>query len=156
MERRDEKVKELLEIAVKQLGKPYQYGAYNKPESEEAPQSFDCSSFVQYCFKKIGFDDFPRSSIEQAAYQKGVEVLSIEEAQPGDLIFFEGTRGHYNHKLFPGRKIYIGHVVIYLGKGWIIHAVDRDGASGVVIQKLENLYNYPNWPNNITYIKRIL
>jgi cell wall-associated NlpC family hydrolase len=150
---KEERLKKLIEVAQSQLGKPYQYGAYAIKDLSENPSGFDCSSFVQFCFKKIGFDDFPRSSIDEAAY-KGEEIPSISEAQPGDLIFFEGTRGHYNYNLFNGRKIYIGHVAIYLGEGKVIHAIDRDRATGVVINKLEEIPDYPNRPNNIVLIKR--
>ena len=150
---RKEKVTKLLEIARAQLGKPYKYGAYAAKDINENPDSFDCSSFVQFCFKSIGFNNFPRSSIEQATFP-GIEISSVEEMGPGDLVFFEGTQGHYRHGLFGGRKIYIGHVAICIKKSQIIHAVDRDHVSGVVIQELEELPNYPNWPNNIVMIKR--
>ena len=124
---REEKVIKLLETAKVQLGKPYSYGAYVAKGEDKKVENFDCSSFVQFCFKSIGFDDFPRSSIEQAAY-KGEEI-SIKNLQPGDLVFCEGSRGHYNAELFPNRKIYIGHVAICSYDGKIIHAA---GGKGVV------------------------
>lgn len=150
---RQERIKKLVEITEAQLGKPYQYGAYAVKETDNNPKIFDCSSFVQFCFKNINFSDFPRSSIEQAAY-KGEEIESIEKAQIGDLIFFEGERGHYNNELFSGRKLLIGHVAIYLGNNKIINAINHNNLTGVISQQLSDIHNYPNWPNNIVMIKR--
>ncbi len=46
----DAQKSKLVELAKSLIGKPYKYGA--KPE--DAPETFDCSSFIQYIFKKIG------------------------------------------------------------------------------------------------------
>jgi len=107
-----EKQKILVRFAKKHLGKPYKYGA--KPY--EAPKIFDCSSFVQYLYKKVGID-LPRTALDQASC--GQEVLKkLESLEVGDLIFVKGSWGHYNPQ-FPGG---IGHVSIYIGSGKIIHA----------------------------------
>lgn len=54
----------------------------------------DCSGFVQLCYKCIGME-IPRHSREQALQG---EVLSfVEEAEPGDLAFFENREGEVIH-----------------------------------------------------------
>ena len=66
----DQQKKKLVSIAETVLGKPYHYGA--KPE--EAPETFDCSSFTQYLFKQIGIE-LPRSTILQAGDPQGREIV---------------------------------------------------------------------------------
>ncbi len=60
--------KKLAYFAKKHLGKPYECEA--KPW--EAPKVFDCSSFTQYLYKRIGID-LPRTAIEQAHLGKEIE-----------------------------------------------------------------------------------
>ncbi len=152
---KEEKVKRLVEIARSFIGTPYKYGAYNQADNGEKPDGFDCSSFSQYLFKQIGIE-IPRSSILQAASELGEEIPA-DQIQPGDILFFEGTKGHYHHKLFPGRKIYIGHLAIYTGNGNIIHAADNPELNsilkGVVEHKLE-LLSRPDY--DIVMAKRFI
>jgi peptidoglycan endopeptidase LytE len=103
----------IVALAKSLIGKPYKYGA--KPE--EAPDFFDCSSFIQYIFKEAGIE-LPRSTILQAEKGEAVELQSI---QPGDLLFLHGVRGFYNAKFPQG----IGHVILYIGNGRTIHAASR-------------------------------
>lgn len=142
---RKEKTGELIELARNLIGSHYKYGAYLENPGEE-PKEFDCSSFIQFVFKKSGVE-FPRSTILQAA-APGEEIKNIEEALPGDLVFFEGERGHYRHDLFPDRKIYIGHVGIFSGNGKMIHAANRKNYSGVVETDLK--------PEDVVLIKRVI
>ncbi|MBI2592935.1 MAG: C40 family peptidase [Candidatus Colwellbacteria bacterium] len=109
----EEKVAKVIGITRGLIGRPYKYGA----KTEEAPEFFDCSGFVQYVFKKAGVE-LPRSTIEQAA--EGIEV-EIEKLKPGDLIFAHGKYGHYDPRFPEG----IGHVAIYIGDGKVIHAASR-------------------------------
>lgn len=148
-----EKITQLLEYAKSLIGTPYKYGAWSNPETP-ATEGFDCSFFIQTVFKKINVE-LPRSSILQAATQ-GREIENLILAKPGDLIFFEGDRGHYRHDLFPGRRIYVGHVAIYLGNDEIIHATNNSIASGVVIQKLSDLQTAHPEAYKITLIKRYI
>ncbi len=105
---------ELIKIAKSLVGKPYKYGA--KPE--EAPECFDCSSFIQYIFKQIKIE-LPRSTILQA--DCGEIVKDIKSLEPGDLLFFHGTQGFYNKKFPAG----IGHVILYIGNNKTIHAASQ-------------------------------
>ncbi|MFH0806258.1 MAG: C40 family peptidase [Candidatus Brennerbacteria bacterium] len=110
----------LISLARGLVGKPYEYGA--KPE--DAPNVFDCSSFIQYIFKNIDIE-LPRSSILQAADQKGKTIVpapDLSSLEPGDLLFMTGVAGHYDDELFDGVRHYIGHVALYLGNGSIIQA----------------------------------
>ncbi len=103
----------IITLAKTLIGKPYKYGA--KPE--EAPDFFDCSSFIQYIFKQAGIE-LPRSTIMQA--EAGVPV-DVKDIQAGDLFFLHGVRGFYNRNFPQG----IGHVILYIGDGRTIHAASR-------------------------------
>lgn len=143
-----EQKQKLVTAANALLGRPYIYGA--KPE--DAPNSFDCSSFVQYVFKQIGID-LPRSSILQAADSTGVEITPTSDysnLEPGDLLFMRGTQGHYRDDLFPERKVYVGHVVIYIGDGNCIHAGSKD--RGVIKKSLQEFLELPGY--SIVLVKR--
>lgn len=70
----------LLTFAERHLRIPYRSGGMSK-------KGFDCSGFVRYCYENWDVL-LPHSSSAQA--NKGEEV-SLEEAQPGDLIFFKGS-----------------------------------------------------------------
>ncbi|SDW13238.1 C40 family peptidase [Paenibacillus sp. CF384] len=82
------------------MGVPYKFGAKSGITS-----AFDCSSFVQYIYKKNGIS-LPRSSRQQAV--KGTRVLK-SNLKPGDLIFSDTNRD--------GK---INHVSIYIGNGKVL------------------------------------
>jgi peptidoglycan DL-endopeptidase CwlO len=67
-----------IEAAQAAIGSPYASGA-------TGPSSFDCSGLMVYAFGQAGVT-LPRTSFAQ--YETGVEV-SLEEVQPGDLVFFD-------------------------------------------------------------------
>lgn len=77
-----------LEIGNQYLGTQYVWGG-STPQ-----QGFDCSGLVQYVFKQMGVD-LPRVSADQS--RAGQAVGSINEAQPGDLVFWRGSNGRPNH-----------------------------------------------------------
>lgn len=104
--------KRLIHFAMKNLGKPYKYGA----SSYNAPREFDCSSFVQYLYKRIGID-LPRSALLQAHFGRKVN-LEKDNLEIGDLVFIKGRWGHYNPEFISG----IGHVAMYIGSNKLIHA----------------------------------
>ena len=136
---------EVVTFAKQFVGKPYKYGA----SMDEAPDFFDCSSFVKYVFAHVGVE-LPRSSILQATDTTGMEIPSITEAQPGDLFFMRSTKGYYDDEAFNGRKLSIGHVGIYCGDNMFLHAKSSFG--GVVFQNVSELQQDPNYA--IALIKR--
>ena len=139
--------KRLVHFARKHLGKPYKYGA----RPWEAPRVFDCSSFVQYLYKRIGID-LPRTALEQAHFGRKVDIKK-EKLQPGDLIFLKGKWGHYDPQFPQG----VGHVAIYVGDGKIIHArwrENKDSLSAGKVQedKVKRILNR----KDLVIVKRIL
>lgn len=90
---------ELCEYAKQFIGNPYVWGGVSLTKGA------DCSGFVLSVYKKYGIS-LPHSSRAQANY--GV-TISMNEAKPGDLIFY--AKG--------GR---INHVAIYIGGGQVCHA----------------------------------
>lgn len=134
---REEKIAKLIETARSCVGMPYEYGAYLKTGNGEKPAGFDCSSFIQYLFGQAGVD-LPRSSILQASSPLGIEI-SPDKIEPGDVLFFEGTKGHYAHLQFPaGKRIYIGHNAIYTGNDHIIHATENGKFNPILNGVVEN------------------
>jgi cell wall-associated NlpC family hydrolase len=148
-----EKITQLIELARSLKGAPYKYGAYAEPASN-TQTAFDCSSFIQFIFHNFGVE-LPRSTILQAAAE-GMEITSLADARPGDVLFFEGEVGHYRHELFPGRKLYIGHVGIYTGDNKMVHATNSNGFSGVVEHNLKPTTNPTYNKETILLIKRYL
>ncbi|OGZ84655.1 MAG: hypothetical protein A2599_02740 [Candidatus Staskawiczbacteria bacterium RIFOXYD1_FULL_39_28] len=137
----------LVFFAKQNLGKPYKYGA--KPS--EAPKTFDCSSFVQYIYKKVGIA-LPRTALEQAHLGKKVKPKR-EYLQIGDLIFIKGMVGRYNEEFPQG----IGHVAMYIGDGKIIQAKyqkNKNGSDGgkVQVDSVAKIINR----KNLVVIKRII
>lgn len=93
--------------AAQEVGKPYQYGA-------TGPNSFDCSGFTSYVYRRLGVN-LPRTSGSQYA---ALPKIAQGDKQPGDLIFF-----------YSGGSIY--HVGIYAGDNQMWAAP----SSGGVVQK---------------------
>ncbi|MEK7596388.1 MAG: C40 family peptidase [Patescibacteria group bacterium] len=147
--KKQEKIQKLIKAANDLVSVSYEYGAYLKNPSAEKPKKVDCSSFIQHIFSRIGVE-LPRSSLLQAA--KGKEIKNPADLSAGDLLFFEGVKGHYSHKLFPDKKIYIGHAAIYIGNNEIIHA--RESKKRVAKQKLSSLAKNKHF--DIKLIKRII
>jgi len=141
----EDRTQKLVEGAYQYLGKPYKYGA--KPE--EAPEVFDCSSFVQYLYKQIGIE-LPRKSIDQASLGKIVEPKT-DKLQAGDLIFIKGPWGRYNPKFPEG----IGHVALYVGQGKVINArwkLAKEGGGSVIEESVADFLSR----EDVTVIKRLL
>lgn len=91
-----------IDYADDQLGKPYVWGA-------AGPAAFDCSGLTQMAWKASGVD-IPKYS--QTQYTQGGAHIALEQAQPGDLVFW----GH-------GREpAAIHHVALYLGNNEVLHA----------------------------------
>lgn len=125
------------------IGIPYKYAV---PE-DEIPTHLDCSSFTRETYKAVDIE-IPRSTIAQAT--KGATIADRNELEVGDLIFFRGSKGHYNDEWFPNEEIYIGHVAMYTGDDKAIHASHQ---KGVAEEKLDEVITSHG---RITMIKRML
>jgi cell wall-associated NlpC family hydrolase len=116
-----DKCKKILAAAKKKLGKRYVWGASG------TKNTYDCSSFTKYVYKKNGIA-IPRTSINQSKYGKYVKRKDLKK---GDLIFFDTSKR---------RKGYVNHVGIYLGDNKFIHA--SSAKKKVVITSLnKNFYS---------------
>ncbi|HHN8242509.1 C40 family peptidase [Clostridioides difficile] len=116
------KVKELISIAKGKKGCKYVWGA-------SGPNTFDCSGFTQWCYKKIGIN-IPRVSRAQGSVGKQVEKKSL---QPGDLVFFSSK----------GPKGTIDHVGILIGNNEFIHSPHTGDV--VKISSLKGSYYSKNY-----------
>ena len=82
--------------ALRQLGKPYVFGA-------AGPDTFDCSGLMQWAWAKAGVS-MPHYTVSQFhAFPR----VSVNDLQPGDLIFF---------------SLSLGHVGMYIGNGSYVQA----------------------------------
>ena len=124
-----DKAQAIVNLAAKQLGKPYFWGA-------EGPNSFDCSGLIYYVYKNAAGMTLPRTSIEQS--KTGITV-SISNLKPGDLIF-SSTDGSGN----------VNHVGIYVGNNEMIHATKP----GYVVKKSKMNTSY--WIDSYVVSKRVL
>lgn len=122
------KIKKLISVANKQLGKPYKWGS-------SGPNSFDCSGFTYYVYKNSSNISLPRTSKAQAKVGK---TISKKDLKPGDLVFFNTS----------GKGI--SHVGIYTGDSKFIHSP----TSGKSI-KYENI-NSNYYSKKFVIAKRIL
>jgi peptidoglycan DL-endopeptidase CwlO len=104
------------------LGVPYQWGG-TSPDT-----GFDCSGFVQRAFADIGVS-LPRVSVDQA--RAGQPVASMDQARPGDLVFWNGDGSRPNHiGIYAGNGEMLvapstGDVVRYQGITREPHAIRR-------------------------------
>ncbi|HBH1603476.1 TPA: C40 family peptidase, partial [Clostridioides difficile] len=110
------KTDKLISIAKSKLGCNYVYGA-------EGPNTFDCSGFTQYCYKKIGIN-IPRTASAQSKAGKAVDLKDRSKWKAGDLLCRIGG-GSSNH------------VVMYIGNNQIIHSPQ----TGDVV-KIESVNSY--------------
>jgi len=115
------KIRAFLDKALAQLGKPYVW-------STEGPDSFDCSGYIYYCLSQVGYPA-GRSTANTYSINEKWQYVDRNELQPGDLMFYWSDSK-------PG---YIGHVGIYLGNGYHIHASSDYGY--VVICQITGWYD---------------
>ena len=105
------------------LGNPYVYGGTSLTNGA------DCSGFTQAIYANFDIA-IGRSSRDQAV--KG-RTISIDELQPGDIIFYASGD-------------YINHAALYIGGGQIIHASNPN--TGICIAP----YNYRTPYKAVTFL----
>ncbi|MCE7008326.1 NlpC/P60 family protein [Kibdelosporangium philippinense] len=93
-----------IQFALAQQGKPYLWGA-----ALTRQDAYDCSSLMNQAYRTAGII-LPRVSRDQ--YRAGAH-LPVEQAQPGDLVFWAWDTGN---------PVTIHHVAMYLGDGKIVEA----------------------------------
>lgn len=98
---------EIIQYAKQFVGNPYVWGGTSLTDGA------DCSGFVQSVYCEFGIS-LPRTSREQAV---AGEQIPLEDARPGDLIFYAEDGVVY-------------HVVIYTGAGQSVQAMST--AAGIV------------------------
>lgn len=114
----------LIAYAREFLGTPYKYGA-------NGPNSFDCTGFAGYVYRRFGVDHLSRSSIGMAHDGREVEG-DLTNLQKGDIVIF-GSRH---------APAIVGHVGIFIaldssGRDFtFIHAAN----SGVTVSRLSETY----------------
>lgn len=92
---------QVLTAGERYLGVPYKWGGTS------ASSGFDCSGFVQQVYADVGIR-LPRVSIDQS--KQGTPVASVDQARPGDLVFWNGNGSRPNH------------IGIYAGEGRMLVA----------------------------------
>jgi murein DD-endopeptidase len=120
--------REIVLEALGQIGRPYRYGG-------TTPEGFDCSGLALYVYAQSGVT-IPRSTLEQHAFGK---VIALDEAQPGDLLFYRFKRGNR-----------VDHVAIYLGDGRAVHAP----ANGKLV--LVAAVDDPSWTSRFVDVVRVI
>lgn len=113
--------KNIIPVALLYLNSPYLWGG-------KSPFGIDCSGFTQMVYKICGFKLY-RDASEQAL--QGKSLSFIEEAEPGDLAFFDNDEGQ------------IIHVGIIMKNNYIIHAhgkvrIDRLDHTGIFNPEIKN------------------
>ena len=91
------------DTALKFINSPYIWGG-------RIPSGIDCSGLTQLVYKIQGIS-IPRESWQQAEAGKNIDF--IDQAEPGDLVFFDNDRGR------------ISHGGMILSRGLVIHASGR-------------------------------
>jgi murein DD-endopeptidase MepM/ murein hydrolase activator NlpD len=117
-------LEDLLALADTIMGAAYVWGG-------SGPNVFDCSGLVVWLFNHAGVAEVPRTTA-QGLFNLSSPV-SASEAQPGDLIFFQGT--------FSSPRT-ITHVGIYLG-GSMLHT--GSNPNGVEIVSTNTAF----WQNHL-------
>lgn len=103
--------------AMAMLDRNYTYGG------KKLHTGFDCSGLVSFVYKESAGIALQGSAADMA---KKTRTINANNAQPGDLVFFN-TLGSPN-----------SHVGIYIGSGKFIHAANE--RTGVRQERLDNRY----------------
>ncbi|MBQ9369501.1 MAG: C40 family peptidase [Clostridia bacterium] len=112
-------IERIVDAGLDKLGTPYVWGApriineYGEVSPYFTGKSFDCSSFVQYCYYVGDGVKLGNYTGSQADYTVGKVITRYEELRRGDF-YFTGNGS-------------ISHVVIYMGGGRLLQAYSANG-----------------------------
>lgn len=119
---------DIVEYAKNFLGRPYRRGS-------KGPKAFDCSGFTSYVFRNF---DLSLGASSRDQYRQGVQV-SKEDLQPGDLLFFSGSR----------KSGAVGHV-------GIVTDVNADGSVRFIHAASKGGIRYDRYPDGGYYSNRYI
>jgi cell wall-associated NlpC family hydrolase len=115
---------ELIKTAFSLKGKPYE-------KNGKGPDSFDCSGFVYYVYKKSNISLSPSTDKLKHCGHK----VAARDVKPGDLVFFKA------------KKIF--HVGIMFNREEFIHSSTRKGVS---VDRLDS----PYWKGKTQHFRSML
>jgi len=110
---------------------PYRYGGLDK-------RGLDCSGLVYVSFQDALGVSVPRNTWGLYSW---AEKIEINEARPGDLVFFKTTS-----------KGNVSHVGILVGDGRFIHSASEGPSTGVIYSNLDERY----WARTFAGTGRVL
>ena len=117
-------------MCIRDRGIDYVYGG-------KTPKGFDCSGFTSYVFNELGLD-VKGASFHQA--EQG-SPKSINQAKPGDLIFFESK----------GRVVHVSIVIDNSDKElWVVHSTSSRG----VVK--DEILNSTYWKPRISSVRDVI
>jgi len=123
----------IVEIAMMYLNAPYLWGG-------KTPFGIDCSGLTQMVYKLNGIK-IPRDAHQQA--ELGETLSFVEEAEPGDLAFFDNAEGR------------IVHVGIVMDGNKIIHASGKVRVDGFDHQGIFNS-DSKDYSHRLRLLKKIV
>ena len=100
---------QIVDFALQFEGNPYVYGGTSLTNGA------DCSGFVMSVFAQFGYS-LPRVAADQ--YNQSAKK-SVEDLEPGDLIFYGSG---------------ISHVAMYIGGGQVVHA--SSSTTGIIVSNM--------------------
>ena len=122
---------ELISVGSGLLGTSYSTG-YKR--------GFDCSGFVQYCYRSID-QKIPRSSRNE--YESGIKI-NRKKARLGDIIVITGSNAR---KRIPGHVALIHHLA-----GDTLYFIHSSSSSGVIISNDKEPYYRDRYLGIVSYI----
>lgn len=129
----DQTRQNIASAALRYYNAPYLWGG-------RTPLGIDCSGLVQNVYRMVGID-LPRDASQQA--HLGTHFSFIEEAEPGDLAFFDNEEGK------------ITHVGIIWEKNKIIHASGSVRIDSIDHQGIFNL-DRKRYSHKLRLLKKII
>jgi cell wall-associated NlpC family hydrolase len=120
----------VLSRALRFVGSPYVWGGTSEKPQELfgklEPGGFDCSGFVWRVYKLQPFANAPslsdilkgRTTYAMSGEVRRAARVPRARLSPADIVFF-GPNGPRS------KPVQVGHMGIYLGNGWIVHAYNH-------------------------------